>query len=102
LRQFANGYSSVFSKNPDMKQSSKLSRRAYLTTSAGALAGASFLADSTFSWAEPSGKPGATGLPKAESGKRKQLFRFLHSYEATGRYWQGLEKAGLIIGKPMR
>lgn len=79
-----------------MKQSRKLSRRAYLTTSAGALAGTAFLADSTLSRAEPSGKPGATGLPNAESGKRKLLFRFLHSYEATGRYWQGLEKAGLI------
>ena len=27
---------------------------------------------------------------------RRKSFSFLHSYEATGRYWRGLEKAGLI------
>jgi hypothetical protein len=27
---------------------------------------------------------------------RRRSFSFLHTYEATGRYWRGLEKAGLI------
>jgi hypothetical protein len=28
--------------------------------------------------------------------RRRETFSFLHTYESTGRYWRGLEKAGLI------
>ncbi len=29
-------------------------------------------------------------------GARRERFCFLHTYEATGRYWRGIEKAGLV------
>lgn len=32
----------------------------------------------------------------ANPASRRTTFSFLHTYESSGRYWQGLEKAGLI------
>ena len=36
----------------------------------------------------------AAEISKSQSGHRS--FCFLHTYEATGRYWRGIQKAGLI------
>ena len=38
----------------------------------------------------------ARALAPKPSGPHRDSFSFLHSYEATGRYWRGLEKAGLL------
>lgn len=58
------------------------SRRGFLATTAGAIG-----------WA-------ASGLAQSAraSGSQPQRagFSFLHSYESTGRYWKGIEKAGLV------
>src|SRR5205823_6628968 len=32
----------------------------------------------------------------SEPANKRRSFSFLHTYEATGRYWRGLEKAGLL------
>ncbi len=41
--------------------------------------------------------PGGQSEPRtAVRPSGRSSFSFLHSYEATGRYWRGLEKAGLI------
>lgn len=60
-----------------------LSRRRFLT---GSIAGAA-----AFAWGFLKKGPvlAATNVPPAG-------FTFLHSYEGTGRYWKGLERAGLI------
>ncbi len=70
-----------------------LHRRDFLkcaSAAAGIAAGVSF-----GSWAaEPSARATLVTSP-AKSGHRTK-FSFLHTYEATGRYWRCLEKAGLI------
>jgi hypothetical protein len=38
----------------------------------------------------------ATACTPLSPACRRTAFCFLHSYEATGRYWRGLEKAGLL------
>jgi hypothetical protein len=42
----------------------------------------------------------ASGVAKAAPGRPslpgRDGFSFLHSYESTGRYWKGIEKAGLV------
>ncbi|MBX7256362.1 MAG: hypothetical protein K1Y02_08360 [Candidatus Hydrogenedentes bacterium] len=38
----------------------------------------------------------AYGAESSPSGQSASAFSFLHTYEATGRYWRCLEKAGLI------
>ena len=69
-------------------------RREFLRTAAAgaAIVGAGGLAVAT---------PGLLDAQSAEpAARRAALYRksfcFLHSYEATGRYWRGLEKAGLL------
>jgi hypothetical protein len=57
-------------------------RRTFL----GAMAGAMGLAAAAF------GQSGAETKPLT----RRSTFSFLHSYESTGRYWKGIEKAGLL------
>lgn len=68
---------------------SEMSRRdaiRYTVGVAAALAGGKALHGE----AAEAGQAGSGGKPVPER------FAFLHSYESTGRYWRGLEKAGLI------
>lgn len=66
-------------------------RRQFLQTTAAAAA---------FAGLCPGGPAGAFARagagPAAARPASAKTFSFLHTYEATGRYWKGLEKAGLL------
>ena len=65
-----------------------ITRREFLLTTT---AGAALAATSTASrWAQ------AAESKTSNSPTQRDGFAFLHSYESTGRYWKGLEKAGLV------
>jgi hypothetical protein len=79
---------SVRNQEPDF---SNINRRQFLQTTATALA---------FAGLCPEGQPGApcqaVTVPAAALPPAEKTFSFLHTYEATGRYWKGLMKAGLL------
>ena len=61
---------------------SEFHRRAFLGMSAGAIG-----------WAAAGFAQPAAGRPRPPA---RPGFSFLHSYESSGRYWKGIEKAGLL------
>ena len=68
-----------------------MNRRQFLQTTAAAVA----LAELCPGWS-PGAISQAAGVPTAAHPLSEKTFSFLHTYEATGRYWKGLEKAGLL------
>jgi hypothetical protein len=73
----------------DVSPAPTLSRRQFLATSAAGIAGLGFSRMVDVSIAA-----GVNDQCTRRPGRR--AFSFLHTYESTGRYWQGLEKAGLV------
>jgi hypothetical protein len=67
----------------------RMNRRDWLRNATGLLA-ALTVAPRSF------GVPDTRPQGDSSQGGPRQQFWFLHSYEATGRYWRGLEKAGMI------
>ena len=72
-----------------------VSRRIFLQSASATMVGAGVAASASIrQWdayaAETPEMRATSPLPHRES------FSFLHTYESTGRYWRGLEKAGLV------